>query len=152
MNETGYRRFAIFAIALLMLCALAMPAHALDVTIINDVPDGHPRLKYALRIEADVAKASGGAIRVITNRSIQGKAGLDALLADKAQIATLNTAHLEAVDPRIGFVNLPFGMSDAAMERPGALDRTIALMQKQLDASGLRDSRRHARGRQPLRV
>jgi C4-dicarboxylate-binding protein DctP len=137
MLETGCRLFAIFAMVLLMLGALTVPAHALDVTIINDVPNGHPRLKYALRIEADVAKASGGAIRIITDRSIQGKAGLDALLADKAQIATLNTAHLEAVDPRIGFVNLPFGMSDAAMERPGALDRTIALMQKQLDASGL---------------
>jgi C4-dicarboxylate-binding protein DctP len=122
---------------LLIFGAVAVPAHALDVILINDVPDGHPRLKYALQIEADVAKASGGAIRVITNRSIQGKAGLEAFLADKAQIATLNTAHLEAVDPRIGFVNLPFGMSDAAMERPGALDRTIALMQKQLDGKGL---------------
>ena len=123
--------------ALPVVGAVAVPARSLDVILINDVPDGHPRLKYALQIEADVAKASGGAIRVITNRSIQGKAGLEAFLADKAQIATVNTAHLEAVDPRVGFVNLPFGMSDVAMERPGVLDRTIALMQKQLDDKGL---------------
>jgi len=109
----------------------------LDVTVINDVPPGHPRLKYALQLEAEVVKASSGSIRILTNRSIPGKAGLDALLSDKAQIAALNTAHLEAVDPRIGFVNLPFGLNDAAMERPGLLDRIIALMQKQLDASGL---------------
>jgi len=137
MNKTGYRCIGTFVMALLIFGAVGVPARALDVILINDVPDGHPRLKYALQIEADVAKASGGAIRVITNRSIQGKAGLEAFLADKAQIATLNTAHLEAVDPRIGFVNLPFGVSDAAMERPGALDRTIALMQKQLDDKGL---------------
>jgi TRAP-type C4-dicarboxylate transport system substrate-binding protein len=137
MKKTGYWYFGILAITLLIFGALPAPARALDVILINDVPDGHPRLKYALQIEADVAKTSGGAIRVVTNRSFQGKAGLDAFLADKAQIATLNSAHLESVDPRIGFVNLPFGMSDAAMERPGALDRTIALMQKQLDAKGL---------------
>jgi C4-dicarboxylate-binding protein DctP len=122
---------------LLLSVVLAAPGRALDVTVINDVPPGHPRLKYALQLEADVARASGGSIRILTNRSIPGKAGLDALLSDKAQIAALNTAHLEAVDPRIGFVNLPFGLNDAAMERPGALDRIIALMQKQLDASGL---------------
>ena len=125
------------AMALPVVGAVAVPARSLDVILINDVPDGHPRLKYALQIEADVAKGSGGAVRVMTHRSIQGKAGLEAFLADKAQIATVNTAHLEAVDPRIGFVNLPFGMSDVAMECPGALDRTIALMQKQLDDKGL---------------
>jgi C4-dicarboxylate-binding protein DctP len=137
--ETGIlRRFGFLVVALLMLAVFAVPVDALDVAIINDVPSGHPRLKYALQIEADVAKASGGSIRVVTNRDIPGKAGLGALLTDKAQIAALNTAHLEAVDPRVGFVNLPFGLSDAAiMERPGTLDRIIALMQKQLDASGL---------------
>ena len=122
---------------LLLFVVLAAPGRALNVTVINDVPPGHPRLKYALQLEADVAKASSGSIRILTNRSIPGKAGLNALLSDKAQIAALNTAHLEAVDPRIGFVNLPFGLNDAAMERPGLLDRIIALMQKQLDASGL---------------
>ena len=137
MDKTGYGCFSMLLMTLLIFGAFPAQARALDVMLINDVPDGHPRLKYALQIEADVAKASGGAIHVITNRSFQGKAGLEAFLADKAQIATLNTAHLEAVDPRIGFVNLPFGMSDAAMERPGALDRTMALMQKQLDAKGL---------------
>ena len=137
LNKNGYRCIGPFVMTLLIVGAVAVPARSLDVILINDVPDGHPRLKYALQIEADVAKASGGAVRVITNRSIQGKAGLEAFLADKAQIATLNTAHLEAVDPRIGFVNLPFGMSDAAMERPGALDRMIALMQKQLEGKGL---------------
>ena len=137
MNKTRLWRFGIVAIVLLSFGALAATVRALDVTVINDVPPGHPRLKYALQLEADVAKASVGSIRILTNRSIPGKAGLEALLADKAQIAALNTAHLEAVDPRIGFVNLPFGMNDAAMERPGVLDRIIALMQKQLDASGL---------------
>lgn len=137
MNNNWLLRFGIFALMLPPFVALAAPGHALDVTVINDVPPGHPRLKYALQLEADVAKASGGSIRILTNRSIPGKAGLDALLSDKAQIAALNTAHLEAVDPRVGFVNLPFGLNDAAMERPGALDRIIALMQKQLDASGL---------------
>ncbi len=117
---------------------LAGPAHSLDVSLINDVPDGHPRLKYALQIETDVAKASGGAVTLTTNRKVPGKAGLTALLQDKAQIATVNSAHLEAVDPRIGFVNLPFGLSDKAiMTRAGTLDRIIALMQKQLDPSGL---------------
>lgn len=137
MNNNWLLRFGIFALMLPPFVALAAPGHALDVTVINDVPPGHPRLKYALQLEADVAKVSGGSIRILTNRSIPGKAGLDALLSDKAQIAALNTAHLEAVDPRVGFVNLPFGLNDAAMERPGALDRIIALMQKQLDASGL---------------
>jgi C4-dicarboxylate-binding protein DctP len=137
MNNIWLWRFGISALVLLLFVVLAAPGLALDVTVINDVPQGHPRLKYALQLEADVARASGGSIRILTNRSIPGKAGLDALLSDKAQIAALNTAHLEAVDPRIGFVNLPFGLNDAAMERPGALDRIIALMQKQLDASGL---------------
>jgi TRAP-type C4-dicarboxylate transport system substrate-binding protein len=122
---------------LLLFVVLAAPGRALDVTVINDVPAGHPRLKYALQLEAEVAKASSGSIRILTNRSIPGKAGLNALLSHKAQIAALNTAHLEAVDPGIGFINLPFGLNDAAMERPGVLDCIIALMQKQLDASGL---------------
>jgi len=137
MNKDRLFYCRIVAIIVLICGMLAAPARALDVTVINDVPSGHPRLKYALQIEEEVAKASGGNIRIVTNRSIPGKAGLEALLADKAQIAALNTAHLEAVDPRVGFVNLPFGLSDTAMERPGALDRIVELMQKQLDASGL---------------
>ena len=137
MNKIIFWHFGILAIISLTSGVFLVHAHALEVTVINDVPPGHPRLKYALQLEDDVAKASGGRIRVMTNRNIPGKAGLEALLSDKAQIAALNTAHLEAVDPRIGFVNLPFGLSDAAMERPGTLDRIIELMQKQLDASGL---------------
>jgi TRAP-type C4-dicarboxylate transport system substrate-binding protein len=144
-KQDGFRRIfapaarGLFAASVLALAAAAgtTPARAFDVVLVNDVPDGHPRLKYALRVEADVERASGGSIRVITNRSLPGKAGLDALLARKAQIATVNTAHLEALDPRIGFVNLPFGMNDAAMERPGVLERTMVLMQRQLDAKGL---------------
>ena len=137
MNRAMLLNFGIVAIILPICGMLAIPARALDVTVINDVPPGHPRLKYALQIEAEVSKASGGSIRILTNRSIPGKAGLDALLTDRAQIAALNTAHLEAVDPRIGFVNLPFGLNDAAMERPGTLDRIVELMQRQLDESGL---------------
>ena len=137
MNKMMSLRFGTLATILLIGAVLAAPVCALDVTVINDVPSGHPRLKYALQLEDEVAKASGGSIRILTNRSIPGKAGLDALLTDRAQIAALNTAHLEAVDPRIGFVNLPFGLNDAAMERPGTLDRIVELMQKQLDASGL---------------
>jgi TRAP-type C4-dicarboxylate transport system substrate-binding protein len=129
--------FGVLAIGLLMVGSLPSPASALDISVINDVPDGHPRMKYALQLEADAAKASGGAIRLTTNRKVPGKAGLDALLAGKDQIAALNSAHLEAVDPRIGFVNLPFMMSDTAMFRPGALDKIIALMQKQIEAKGL---------------
>lgn len=137
MDKIMFWYLGILALISLISGMFVVHAHALDVTVINDVPSGHPRLKYALQLEADVARASAGSIRVLTNRNIPGKAGLDALLSGKAQIAALNTAHLESVDPRIGFVNLPFGMSDAAMERPGTLDRIIDLMQKQLDASGL---------------
>jgi len=121
MNKNVCRCIGTLVMALPIVGAVAAPARSLDVILINDVPDGHPRLKYALQIEADVAKGSGGAVRVITNRSTQGKAGLEAFLADKAQIATVNTAHLEAVDPRIGFVNLPFGWS--APERSIARSR-----------------------------
>jgi TRAP-type C4-dicarboxylate transport system substrate-binding protein len=137
MNKLLVFTFRNSIFAFLVLAMLAPSVRALDVTVINDVPDGHPRLKYALQIEADVSRASGGSIRVITNRKVQGKAGLQELLSDRAQIATLNTAHLEAVDPRIGFVNLPFGLSDRAMARPGTIDRIVGLMQKQLDTSGL---------------
>ena len=41
-----------FVMALLMVGTVAVPARSLDVILINDVPDGHPRPKYALQIEA----------------------------------------------------------------------------------------------------
>ncbi len=77
MNNLRLWRFGIFALVLLFFVALAKPGRALDVTVINDVPAGHPCLKYTLQLEADVAKASGDRIRILTNRSIPGNAGLN---------------------------------------------------------------------------
>jgi C4-dicarboxylate-binding protein DctP len=113
------------AVALLVAaCAGPVPSApppAADVAFVHDIPGAHPRIPYLDAFAAGIGDRSVGTLAVRTNPQgevLPGRASLDAVLGGTAQIAAVNMAHLEALEPRAGFMNLPFGLDDATMGDP----------------------------------
>jgi TRAP-type C4-dicarboxylate transport system substrate-binding protein len=90
--------------------------------LVHDIPPGHPRLPYFDDFRDAVAARSGDGIRVRLNPDgmvLAGRGPLDAVSARRAEIAGVNMAHLEAIEPQAGFMNLPFGLDDSVMGDAG---------------------------------
>lgn len=114
------------------LIAAALPAAARDLRLVHDITSNHPRIPH---IEAMVAAASADpailAVEINPGGTVYpGYAGVEALESGKADVALINASNLERIDPRLGFVNLPFTLNDALMAEPAVRDGVVA----QLDA------------------
>jgi C4-dicarboxylate-binding protein DctP len=89
---------------------------------VHDIPGTHPRIPYLEAFARDIGAASEGALDVRINPQggvLAGRASLDAVRSGAAHIAAVNMAHLEALEPRAGFMNLPFGLDDTTMADAG---------------------------------
>jgi C4-dicarboxylate-binding protein DctP len=113
------------AVALLVAACAApaptAPPPAADVAFVHDIPGSHPRIPHLEAFAVGIGDRTGGTLAVRTNPQgevLPGRASLDAVLDGTAQIAAVNMAHLEALEPRAGFMNLPFGLDDATMADP----------------------------------
>jgi TRAP-type C4-dicarboxylate transport system substrate-binding protein len=88
------------------------------VAFVHDLPGTHPRIPYLEAFARDIGAASERTLAVRINpqgETLAGRASLDAVRSGAAHIAAVNMAHLEALEPQAGFMNLPFGLNDTTM-------------------------------------
>lgn len=96
----------------------ARPDKPVVASFVHDIPQGHPRLPYFDEFVETVRKRSDNRLDLRVNPGnevLAGRASLDAVHSGKANIAAVNMAHLEAMEPAAGFMNLPFGLNDTIM-------------------------------------
>lgn len=87
-------------------------------TLVHDIPSDHPRLPYFDQFSESVATSTDGRLTVEINPNgevLAGRASLDAVRSGAADLALVNMAHVEAMEPAAGFMNLPFAFDDTMM-------------------------------------
>lgn len=110
------------------------------VSFVHDIPAGHPRLPYFDEFARTVDTRSERDLAVRINPQKQvlaGRASLDAVGAGEAHIAAVNMAHLEAMEPAAGFMNLPFGVNDTIMSDDRKREALVATLADQLRPHGV---------------
>lgn len=113
------------------LAALPQAATAGELRLTFDIPTNHPRVPYFTAMADQVARSTGGRLTIVANPGgtiYPGFASLEALKAGKADLTFVNAANLERLDPRFGFINLPFAIDDAAMAQPAARTGIVNLL------------------------
>ena len=103
-----------------LLCALAFPlcAGAVEMVLTSEVAASHWKTEYMNEFAQDVAKRTNGEIQVKVFPASQlynDQDGLAALGTGAVHMVWPVAVRLETLDPGLGYVNLPFGLSDKAM-------------------------------------
>lgn len=128
----------------LLILIMALPAggvSAADVAMINDIPVGHIRLPYFDVLARRLTRETDDALNVKVNpgnKVLLGKAGLEAIRNGSVQMGWVNTAHLEAISPRVGFINLPFTIDDEVMGKDRVRNGVVDLINASLDITDVR--------------
>jgi TRAP-type C4-dicarboxylate transport system substrate-binding protein len=122
--------------------ALEKPAPpATEAVLVHDISPPHPRFRYFDEMVAETAKKTKGSLRIVINPGgrilYPGKSSLDAVRSGKVPLTLVNSVHVAAISPSIGFINQPFAMQDAAMAQPGIAEQMIGMMQTLVQPSGL---------------
>lgn len=141
-SNPKFRRIALhFALSIGLTCTGVSAAEAGgNVTMVQDMPSGHPREPYVVATARAISGAMGGESQVEVNpggRILPGKASLDAVRSGQANIAWVNASHLEAIDPRAGFINLPFGIDDKRMAKAETRRAVVDLLQRYMNGQGV---------------
>ena len=91
--------------------------------MVTDIPAAHPRVPYFHRM-ASLSNSEAVPCRFEVDGALYaGRLALDAVCSGNAQMAWVNAAHLEAVDPALGALNLPFFLGDDALADAARADR-----------------------------
>lgn len=112
-----------------------------DVSMAFDFPSNHPRAAYFDRATRAISTSESAALNIQPNpggKIHPGVRTLDAVRDGIVDIGWINAAHLEAIDPRLGAVNLPFGLGDNVMEPAHARAGAIRFMNEFCRPQGLR--------------
>ncbi len=114
---------------------------ATEAVLVHDIAAPHPRYKNFYRMIAEVVERTSGLLTILINPGgkilYPGQASLDAVRSGEVPLAFVNSAFLQSIDPRLGFLNLPFGLHDGTMKSDAA-ERLIHLMQTYVEPSGLK--------------
>jgi TRAP-type C4-dicarboxylate transport system substrate-binding protein len=130
-------------IRLLAAAAFALPggAMAAEAVLVHDIAPPHPRHAQLAQMAADVARRTQGTLTIAINPGgkvlYPGQASLDAVRKKTVPLTFVNSAFLQSVDPDLGFLNLPFTITDALMERPGTAEAVLELVRARLEPKGL---------------
>ena len=143
MLHTGSWMKAAIAGAMLFCASQAVvqaAESATSVSMVHDIPGSHPRVKYFNAMVDTAGKESQGKVNLVVNPGgivLPGKASLDAVRDGTVDLAWINAAHLEKIDSRAGFINLPFGINDDNMVSNGDRENVIALLNQIVRKNGL---------------
>src|SRR5437870_1388438 len=143
MLHTGSWMKAAIAGAILFCASQAVvqaAESATSVSMVHDIPGSHPRVKYFNAMVDTAGKESQGKVNLVVNPGgivLPGKASLDAVRDGTVDLAWINAAHLEKIDSRAGFINLPFGINDDNMVSNGDRENVIALLNQIVRKNGL---------------
>src|SRR6266700_2903617 len=67
-----------------------------------------------------------------------GQASLDAVRNKTVPLTFVNSAFLQSIDPDLGFLNLPFTITDALMAKPGLAEGVLGLVRSYVEPRGLK--------------
>src|SRR5258708_39753849 len=123
----------------MLLCGGAMAAEAV---LVHDIAPPHPRYTQLTQMAADVARRTQGVLSIAVNPGgkvlYPGQASLDAVRSGRVPLTFVHSAFLQSIDPDLGFLNLPFTISDELMARPGIAEGILALVRSYVEARGLK--------------
>src|SRR5258706_12352300 len=131
-------RRRLFAAAM-VLCGGAMAAEAV---LVHDIAPPHPSYTQLTQMAADVARRTQGVLSIAIKPGgkvlYPGQASLDAVRSGRVPLPFVNSAFLQSIDPDLGFLNLPFTITDELMARPGMAEGILGLVRSYVEASGLK--------------
>jgi C4-dicarboxylate-binding protein DctP len=123
----------------MLLCGAAMAAEAV---LVHDMAPPHPRHTQLTQMAADVARRTQGVLSIAINPGgkvlYPGQASLDAVRSGRVPLTFVNSAFLQSIDPDLGFLNLPFTITDELMARPGVAEGILALVRGYVEPRGLK--------------
>jgi TRAP-type C4-dicarboxylate transport system substrate-binding protein len=126
------------------LAALAFSGGAMagEAVLVHDIAPPHPRYTQLTRMAAEVAKRTQGTLTIAVNPGgkvlYPGQASLDAVRNKTVPLTFVNSAFLQSIDPDLGFLNLPFTITDELMAKPGVKEGVLALASGTVEAKGLK--------------
>jgi len=132
---------------ILKLCAgaaLAFTGGALaaEAVLVHDIAPPHPRYTQLTQMAAEVAKRTQGTLTIAINPGgkvlYPGQASLDSVRNKTVPLAFINSAFLQAIDADLGFLNLPFTITDQLMAKPGVAEEVLALVRSYVEPRGLK--------------
>jgi TRAP-type C4-dicarboxylate transport system substrate-binding protein len=128
-----------FALAAL---AFAGGVVAAEAVLVHDIAPPHPRYTQLTQMAAEVAKRTQGTLTIAINPGgkvlYPGQASLEAVRNKTVPLAFINSAFLQSIDPDLGFLNLPFTITDQLMAKPGVAEGVLALVRGYVEPRGLR--------------
>ena len=115
---------------------------AAEAVLVHDIAPPHPRYTQLTQMAADVARRTQGMLSIAINPGGQvlypGQASLDAVRSGRVPLTFVNSAFLQSVDPDLGFLNLPFTITDALVARPGMAEAVLGLVRSYVEPHGLK--------------
>jgi len=116
-------------------------AMAAEAVLVHDIAPPHPRYRHFYEMVADVASKTSGMLTIAMNPGgkilYPGQASLDAVRSGRVPLTFVNSAFLQSIHPSLGFINLPFTVTDETMMKPGVAEGVIKLVQTYLEPKGL---------------
>ena len=118
----------------------AMPLFSLTppILMVTDIPATHPRVPYFERMISLLASGGITCRLDIDGARYAGKLAMDAVTSGAARMAWVNASHLEAIDPALGVLNLPFFLDDAVLGLTACTDRALHMIDRYTASGGLR--------------
>ena len=129
----------LFAAAALVSAGGALAAEAV---LVHDIAPPHPRYTQLTQMAAEVAKRTQGTLTIAINPGgkvlYPGQASLDAVRNKTVPLTFVNSAFLQSIDPDLGFLNLPFTITDQLMAKPGVAEGVLGLVRSYVEPRGLK--------------
>ncbi|HYG43842.1 MAG TPA: TRAP transporter substrate-binding protein DctP [Bordetella sp.] len=126
--------------ALLLALAFPLGAGAVELVLTSEVAASHWKTRYMNEFAQDVAKRTNGEVQVKVFPASQlynDQDGLAALGTGAVHMVWPVSVRLETLDPGLGYVNLPFGLSDQKMENACFASGLTELMSERLKSRQL---------------
>jgi C4-dicarboxylate-binding protein DctP len=113
-----------------------------EAVLVHDIAPPHPRYTQLAQMAAEVAKRTQGTLTLAINPGgkvlYPGQASLDAVRNKTVPLTFVNSAFLQSIDPDLGFLNLPFTITDQLMTKPGVAEGVLGLVRGTVEPRGLK--------------
>lgn len=126
--------------ALLFALLSPLSSYAVEMVLTSEVAASHWKTKYMNEFAQDVAKRTNGAVQVKVFPASQlynDQDGLAAIGTGAVHMVWPVSVRLETLDAGLGYVNLPFGLSDKLMENQCFANGLTELMSDRLKSRQL---------------
>ena len=127
-------------VALLLAMVFPLGAGAVEMVLTSEVAASHWKTRYMNEFAQDVAKRTDGEVQVKVFPASQlynDQDGLAALGTGAVHMVWPVSVRLETLDPGLGYLNLPFGLSDEKMQNACFASGLTELISERLESRQL---------------